>query len=477
MRRRHRIPSIFSLSMLDVLCCALGAMLLLMLLNHLDARRAYVAREQTEDRLKLSESALNTSQEELALVQMALASARTELSEKDKLFAAHEQDKRSLQQQLNQMDAKTKQEARRQSQLQTRLDQLEQELKTSRALLEQARRERDESDQLLAQQIKEYADSLAQAKQLQKKMSQQTEQLESLNRKLEMTEKEKTEAATLAQELAAAQQDLKASQQRIEALESDLVKLRKQAEAAGVKLGQAEARVKEIHLDNETLRQLLTDQQITSGKLRQETQRLANRFAGVDLSGKRVVLLVDRSGSMGAVDDKTAAPEKWPELCRTVAQVLRSMPEVEQFQLVAFSDQVEFPLGQAGQWLKNEPNAAKQVEEALLRTLPKGNTNLYAAFEAAFRFKSQGMDTIFLFSDGLPNVGPGLPDRPPPDEASQSAILGKHLRDTLRQRWNKDEPRVKINSIGYFYESPNLGAFLWALSREHQGSFVGMSRP
>ena len=33
MRVRHRIPSIFNLSMVDVLCCALGCVILLWLLN------------------------------------------------------------------------------------------------------------------------------------------------------------------------------------------------------------------------------------------------------------------------------------------------------------------------------------------------------------------------------------------------------------------------------------------------------------
>jgi hypothetical protein len=36
---------------------------------------------------------------------------------------------------------------------------------------------------------------------------------------------------------------------------------------------------------------------------------------------------------------------------------------------------------------------------------------------------------------------------------------------------------VRINTIGFFYESPDLGAFLWALARENEGSFVGMSKP
>ena len=37
MRIRHRVPTIFNLSMVDVLCCALGCVILLWLLNQRDA--------------------------------------------------------------------------------------------------------------------------------------------------------------------------------------------------------------------------------------------------------------------------------------------------------------------------------------------------------------------------------------------------------------------------------------------------------
>jgi hypothetical protein len=180
---------------------------------------------------------------------------------------------------------------------------------------------------------------------------------------------------------------------------------------------------------------------------------------------------------MASVEQGKAAPDKWPELCRTVGQVLKSLPDVEKFQLIIFSDQVDFPLGKPGQWLDCTKDSPALVEKTLRRTEPVGNTNMYAALEAAFRLKSQGLEAIYLFSDGLPNVGPGLPPNPPPDEASQSIILGKHMRETLKTRWNKDEPKVRIHSIGFFFDSPNLGAFLWAMSRENGGSFVGMSRP
>jgi hypothetical protein len=59
-------------------------------------------------------------------------------------------------------------------------------------------------------------------------------------------------------------------------------------------------------------------------------------------------------------------------------------------------------------------------------------------------------------------------------------VLGKYIRRALKASWNRPaegRPRVRINAIGFFYESPDVGAFLWALARENDGSFVGMSKP
>ena len=114
---------------------------------------------------------------------------------------------------------------------------------------------------------------------------------------------------------------------------------------------------------------------------------------------------------------------------------------------------------------------------------PAEDTNLYAGLEEAFKYRSKGLDTVYFFSDGLPTSGPGLTaaqERSLTSETERSAILSRHIRRTRATTWNRPEPgktKVRINSIGFFYESPDVGAFLWALSRENDGSFVGMSRP
>src|SRR5262249_57905205 len=100
---------------------------------------------------------------------------------------------------------------------------------------------------------------------------------------------------------------------------------------------------------------------------------------------------------------------------------------------------------------------------------------------AAFAFRPDGLDTIYILSDGLPNMGEGLTadDARRLNDNQQADVLSKFIRNKLKIDWNRPirGKRVRINTIGFFYESPDVGAFLWALARENDGSFVGMSKP
>jgi hypothetical protein len=195
-----------------------------------------------------------------------------------------------------------------------------------------------------------------------------------------------------------------------------------------------------------------------------------------------VIFLVDMSGSMELIDLQTPAPDKWPLLCETVARIMRSLPDLTHYQVILFSDRVTYALGGDRRWHTYEKEAsAKTVLAALTRIKPQGATNMAAAFAEAFQFRGQGLDTIYVMSDGLPNAGEGLP--PGGDQLSETektAYCSKYVRHMLKTVWNRRAsltPPVRINAVGFFFESPDVGAFLWAMAREHEGSFVGMSRP
>ena len=107
---------------------------------------------------------------------------------------------------------------------------------------------------------------------------------------------------------------------------------------------------------------------------------------------------------------------------------------------------------------------------------------MFSAFEAAFAYRESGLDTIYLLSDGLPNQGEGVSaaERLRLSETDRSQKLGRYILTKLKTDWNKPipkSPRVRINTIGFFYESLDLGSFLWALARDNDGNFVGMSTP
>ena len=55
--------------------------------------------------------------------------------------------------------------------------------------------------------------------------------------------------------------------------------------------------------------------------------------------------------------------------------------------------------------------------------------------------------------------------------------MSKYVRDKLKNEWNRKiegHNDVRINAVGFFFESPDVGAFLWAMAREHRGAFVGL---
>src|SRR5208337_57617 len=74
MRIRHRIPSIFNLSMVDVLCCALGCVILLWLLNLREAR-------QRTDQAGVVQKELDTARAELIALGQQMATLKTRLDD------------------------------------------------------------------------------------------------------------------------------------------------------------------------------------------------------------------------------------------------------------------------------------------------------------------------------------------------------------------------------------------------------------
>jgi predicted nucleic acid-binding Zn-ribbon protein len=456
MRIRHRVPSIFNLSMVDVLCCALGCVILLWLLNLREARQRSEEIGRTDQLLAATRLELAATVKDRDELRRRLAEAGTQLADLSGQYRALQADLGDTNKRLAAAENEARVTAGQRDTARARAADLEKKLTAAgdRVLaLESDLRDKSRQAEGLAGRAQALADQVAG---LRDKLAAAESTKDDLQKNLGDRGRE---TARLSKEL----KDLQAARQ---ALEQDLA-------TRGRDLGEAQSVIEALQNDRK--------------KLRQEADRLRasvdNRFAGVTLTGRRVLFLVDMSGSMELVDEKTPAPEKWQGVRETLAKILRSMPDVEQFQVIVFSDQPAHLLHNEGRWLRYEGRtSADAVLRALAAIKPDGGTNMYSAMDAAFRYRALGLDTIYLLSDGLPNLGEPLrPDQVRTlSETQKGELLGKHIRTTLKTVWNRPlagQPRVRINTIGFFYESPDVGAFLWALARENDGSFVGMSTP
>lgn len=454
MRTRHKPPTLVSMWMLDVFCCALGCVTLLWLLNTREARENA---SRAGDALEI----LNRTESELKNRAAELLSTRSDLDQtRRKLNADIEDLKGKLLAMTDERDDTVKKLALTQG-----------DLKSAEAKLAASVAKSQELDDLLARKKKEASDLAA-------KLSISATAADDLIKLLRTREKERDDLSVKA----------KVTETQLVDLDAKLRAVQKEAAAmktTGDDLAAARGTIKDMQKKLDDANANLIDLQGQKAKLADKFDKLRvesdNKFAGIAMTGKRVVFVVDMSGSMKLTDERTPAPQKWPTVVETVGKVMRTLPDLDKFQVVTFSRKATYLFGN-GDWQPyTGAPTVKKVTDALGALNPDGDTNLYDAFDLAFRLRSAGLDTVYLFSDGLPTSGAGVtPEQEKTVTDSQRIeMLSRHLRKTLKTDWNRENSsgRVKINSIGFFFESPEVGAFLWALSRENDGSFVGMSRP
>jgi hypothetical protein len=318
-----------------------------------------------------------------------------------------------------------------------------------------------------------YATEEALARALEKEVARRLQELKDAGKRLEIVQ---TAKSGLERDLENRDKELSSAR----AYKDKLVVALQQVEALEKQLGDRKREVVEVTRSLETLQGEKKDLQTRVAQVQAAAE---NRFAGIALTGRRVVFLVDMSGSMELVDETTPAPYKWEGVRNTIVRLMRSMPDLEKYQVIVFAERPAFLFGDSGDWLDFDPRTSTdRVLKGLASIKPTGGTDMYAGLQTAFRLRAKGLDTIYLLSDGLPNLGEGLPvsSGRPLTDVERNDTLSKYIRKTLKSSWNRagtGQPRVRINTIGFFYESPDVGAFLWALARENDGSFVGMSKP
>ncbi|MYH69025.1 MAG: VWA domain-containing protein [Gammaproteobacteria bacterium] len=201
-------------------------------------------------------------------------------------------------------------------------------------------------------------------------------------------------------------------------------------------------------------------------------------LTGLKLGGKRILILLDVSGSM--LDDtivniirirnmrdgiKRNAP-KWVQTLRMVDWLTARFPRDSQYQIYVFNTKTRSALpGQEGKWL-NVGNKAElnSVIEALGNIVPEGGTNLENAFTAIGKLRPRP-DNVYLITDGLPTRGSRT--------IRGTTITGKQRLNLFTRAVKQMPGGVPVNVILAPLEGDPEAAFAyWRLAMSTDGSFL-----
>ncbi len=142
---------------------------------------------------------------------------------------------------------------------------------------------------------------------------------------------------------------------------------------------------------------------------------LEDYLLGLEVKGRRIVILVDSSASMteerlidvirykvASAQERQQSP-KWQRTLRIVEWLVAKVPEGSDYKVIRFSENASVVGGSA--WKKGAvPKDAATVLSDFKQIVPEGGTNLHAAV-ALMRSSAAGFSNVYLLTDGLPTQG------------------------------------------------------------------------
>jgi von Willebrand factor type A domain len=206
-------------------------------------------------------------------------------------------------------------------------------------------------------------------------------------------------------------------------------------------------------------------------------------ITGLNIKGRRVLILVDTSASMMDADVVEVirlrntneavrrAARKWRRTLEIVDWLTAQMAAGKQYQVYGFNTSAAPILSDTRDGWLSSANAAqqKQLMDKLDQLTPQGGTSLINAISAARRI-SPAPDQVILITDGLPTQGATAP------------VLSKLVATPARTRFFDDAskaygkfapldvvlmPMIGDNQAPYRY---------WSLARRTGGAFIMPSR-
>lgn len=200
---------------------------------------------------------------------------------------------------------------------------------------------------------------------------------------------------------------------------------------------------------------------------------------GLDVSGRRILILVDSSASMLAdtiveairrrnMDDaRKRSAAKWRRTVATADWITAQIDPGAQFQMIAFGEDARPLVGTGTAWL---PAGGGQLDAAvnqLRKSVPGGGTNLSTAFAVAAGM-SPRPDNIYLITDGLPTLS---------RRSSGGTVSGKERAGHFLDAVALLPDGLPVNVILLPMEGdPRATSFYWQLAQRTGGAMLVPSR-
>ena len=201
-------------------------------------------------------------------------------------------------------------------------------------------------------------------------------------------------------------------------------------------------------------------------------------LTGMQLGGKRILILLDHSASMldksivniirkrNMSDARKRKSEKWKQAIATVDWITARFPEDSKYQIHGFSDTSQAILsGTEGKWLNvSNLEQLESVFDRVQAIVPSGGSSLENAFVSIKQLKPSP-DNIYLITDGLPTMGSSKPIK--------TTVSGKKRLKLFESAVENLPADIPVNTILLPMEGDPLAPWaFWGIAAVTKGSFL-----
>lgn len=303
-----------------------------------------------------------------------------------------------------------------------------------------------------------------------------------------------TEVGVLQRQLASTESEIANLRAKIAARGGELTAAADAARAAREALAEEQRREKppkpDSVIDIEALRQavkkleadkrMLLSQPFEKSRYLRSIVGEGNReyLTGVQLGGRRILILLDTSASMlvekpvealrlrNMDEARQRQSKKWRQALRIVDWISAHFPQQSSFQIVGFDGDVHFALPEtAGQWLAVKDSARLDAAvEAMKARVPSGGNSLERAL-AVIQQMNPPPDNVYLITDGMPTLGL--------EPSRGRNVTGLERNRLFESAMRRVSPNIAINTILLPLEGdPVAASAYWQLARMTQGAFL-----